>query len=196
MHFIKSYLPGQVSWDGPPQPEHLPCQQPPHQANAVGALVVAWHGNVDELGGRVNVAERHDRDVGIGRLSDWLLVSPVQFFFEGGVASVRFTLSSWSTLGHRWGAAWVPWRQPESGWWRLQGWSGQQWRNIPHIWTTKVKKKNSRSIFNTTAYLANLRTALWAWGLLATMNTSKGFSTLTKYILKQGTTTITYLQKM
>ena len=77
MHFITSYLPGQVSRDRPPQPEHLPGQQPPHQPNAVGALVVAWHGDVDELGGRVNVAERHDRDVGVGRLSDGLLVGPV-----------------------------------------------------------------------------------------------------------------------
>ena len=77
MHFITPYLPGQVSGDRPPQPEHLPGQQPPHQPDAVGALVVARHGDVDELGGRVDVAERHDWDVSVGRFSDWLLVGPV-----------------------------------------------------------------------------------------------------------------------
>ena len=76
IHFTTSYLPGQLSRDRAPQPEHLPGQQPPHQSNAVGALVVARHGDVDELGRRVDVAQRHDWDVGVGRLGDWLLVGP------------------------------------------------------------------------------------------------------------------------
>merc|ERR1719445_1109724 len=57
-------------------PEHLPGQEPPHEADALGALVVARHGDVDELGGRVHVAERHDGDVGVGSLSDGLMIAP------------------------------------------------------------------------------------------------------------------------
>ena len=55
---------------------HKPGKEPPHQANALGALVVAGHGDVDELGGRVDVGECHNGDVGIGSLSDGLVVAP------------------------------------------------------------------------------------------------------------------------
>ena len=44
--------------------------------DAVGALVVAGDGDVDELGGRVNVAEGDDGDVSVTSLSDGLVVSP------------------------------------------------------------------------------------------------------------------------
>ena len=40
------------------------------------ALVVAGDGDVDELGGGVNVAEGDDGDVGVAALSDGLLVRP------------------------------------------------------------------------------------------------------------------------
>ena len=53
-----------------------PGQEPPHQADALGALVVAGDGDVDELGGGVHVGERHNWDVGIGGLSDGLVVAP------------------------------------------------------------------------------------------------------------------------
>ena len=55
---------------------HKPGEEPPHQADALGALVVAGHGDVDELGGRVDVGERHDGDVGVGSLGDGLMVAP------------------------------------------------------------------------------------------------------------------------
>ena len=55
---------------------HNPGQEPPHQADALGALVVAGDGDVDELGGGVHVGERHNWDVGIGGLSDGLVVAP------------------------------------------------------------------------------------------------------------------------
>ena len=42
--------------------------------DAVGALVVAGDGNVDELGGGVNVAEGDDGDVGVTPLSHGLVV--------------------------------------------------------------------------------------------------------------------------
>ena len=73
---LNNYLPRGVPGDGPPQPQHLPGQHPPHQADAVGALVVAGHGDVDELGRRVDIAQSHDGDVGIGGFSHWLVVSP------------------------------------------------------------------------------------------------------------------------
>ena len=73
---LSIYLPRGVPGDGPPQPQHLPGQHPPHQADAVGALVVAGHGDVDELGGRVDVGERHDGDVSVGSLGDRLMVAP------------------------------------------------------------------------------------------------------------------------
>ena len=44
--------------------------------DAVGALVVAGDGDVDELGGRVNVAEGDDGDVGVAALSDGLVIGP------------------------------------------------------------------------------------------------------------------------
>ena len=53
-----------------------PGEEPPHQADALGALVVAGHGDVDELGGRVDVGERHNGDVGVGSLGDGLMVAP------------------------------------------------------------------------------------------------------------------------
>ena len=54
----------------------LPCKEPPHEADGVRALVVAGHGHVDELGGRVHVAEGDDGDVRVGGLGDGLLVGP------------------------------------------------------------------------------------------------------------------------
>ena len=44
--------------------------------DAVGALVVAGDGDVDELGGGVYVAEGDDGNVGVAALSDGLLVRP------------------------------------------------------------------------------------------------------------------------
>ena len=40
----------------------------------MGALVVAGDGDVDELGGGVNVAERDDGNVGVASLGDGLVV--------------------------------------------------------------------------------------------------------------------------
>ena len=42
----------------------------------MGTLVVAGDGDVDELGGRVNVAEGDDGDVGVAALGDGLVVGP------------------------------------------------------------------------------------------------------------------------
>ena len=42
----------------------------------MGALVVAGDGNIDELGGRINVAEGDDGDVGVASLGDGLMVGP------------------------------------------------------------------------------------------------------------------------
>ena len=46
-------IPGQLPADGSPQPEHLPGQEPEHEADGVGALVVAGDGNIDVLRGAV-----------------------------------------------------------------------------------------------------------------------------------------------
>merc|ERR1719373_1208183 len=43
-------LPRSATADGSPESEHLPGKHPPHQTDAVGALVVAGDGDVDELG--------------------------------------------------------------------------------------------------------------------------------------------------
>ena len=42
----------------------------------MGGLVVAGDGDVDELGGGVNVAEGDDGDVGVASLGDGLVVGP------------------------------------------------------------------------------------------------------------------------
>ena len=63
------------SRDGSSQSENLSGQHPPHQSNAVGALVVAGNGDVNKLGWRVHIAEANDRDVGVASLGDGLVVS-------------------------------------------------------------------------------------------------------------------------
>merc|ERR1711936_734147 len=71
---IGHHLPRSSTADGSTESKHLPGEHPPHQTDAVGALVVAGDGNVDELGGGVNVAEGDDGDVGVTPLSHGLVV--------------------------------------------------------------------------------------------------------------------------
>ena len=42
----------------------------------MGALVVAGDGDIDELGGRVDIAEGDDGDVSVASLGDGLVISP------------------------------------------------------------------------------------------------------------------------
>ena len=61
----------------------------------MGALVVAGDGNIDELGGRINVAEGDDGDVSVTSLSDGLVVSPgVGDNQEAGLAESSLDLIS------------------------------------------------------------------------------------------------------
>merc|ERR1719192_2918683 len=69
-------LPRSTATDGSPESEHLPGEHPPHQTDAVGALVVAGDGDVDELGGGVNVAEGDNGHIGVAALGDRLVVRP------------------------------------------------------------------------------------------------------------------------
>merc|ERR1719367_1196861 len=71
---VRHHLPRHVAADGAPQPQHLPRQQPPHQANALWRLVVARNRDVDELGGRVDISEPDYGDVGVAALCDRLVV--------------------------------------------------------------------------------------------------------------------------
>merc|ERR1711936_58572 len=71
---VGHHLPRSSTADGSTKSEHLPGEHPPHQTDAVGALVVAGDGDVDELGGGVNVAEGDDGDVGVAPLSHGLVV--------------------------------------------------------------------------------------------------------------------------
>merc|ERR1711936_186310 len=71
---VGHHLPRSSTADGSAESEHLPSEHPPHQTDAVWALVVARDGDVDELGGGVNVAEGDDGDVGVAPLSDGLVV--------------------------------------------------------------------------------------------------------------------------
>ena len=52
------------------------CQQDQQLTDAVGALVVAGDGDVDELGGGVNVAEGDHGHVSVATLGDRLVVRP------------------------------------------------------------------------------------------------------------------------
>ena len=67
---------GHSPGDGSPEPLDLPGQHPPHEPDAVGALVVAGDGDIDELGGRVDIAEGDDGDVSVASLGDGLVISP------------------------------------------------------------------------------------------------------------------------
>ncbi len=54
--------------------EDLTGKQPPSKTDRVTGLVVDGDSNVNELEGRVGVAERNDGDVDVGRLTDGLVV--------------------------------------------------------------------------------------------------------------------------
>jgi hypothetical protein len=58
--------------DGAAQAQDLTGQHPPDQTDGVATLVVGRDGNVDELGGRVGIAEGDDGDVDIRGLLDSL----------------------------------------------------------------------------------------------------------------------------
>ena len=73
-NFADTY--GHSPGDCSPEPLDLSGQHRPHQTDAVGTLVVAGDGNIDELGGRVDVAEGDDGDVSVTSLSDGLVVGP------------------------------------------------------------------------------------------------------------------------
>ena len=78
----------------------------------MGGLVVAGDGDVDELGGRVNVAERNDGDVGVASLGDGLMVGPgvgddqQTRLAEGGLDLI--SEGSWSETSGNGAAANVP----------------------------------------------------------------------------------------
>lgn len=57
---------------GATETEDLTSKHPPDQADGVAALVVGGDSNIDELGGRVSVAQGNDRDVDIAGLLDGL----------------------------------------------------------------------------------------------------------------------------
>ena len=72
----------------------------------MGALVVAGNGNIDELGGRVDIAESNDGDVGVASLGDGLVVGPgVADHQETGLAESGLDLigegSRSEPAGHR-----------------------------------------------------------------------------------------------
>ena len=70
-HHVPFNLPG----DGSPQPEHFPGEEPPHESDGCSGLVVARDGDVDKLGGRVDIAESDDWDVSVRALGDGLVIS-------------------------------------------------------------------------------------------------------------------------
>lgn len=63
---------GVAGGDGAAQAQDLAGQHPPDETDGVATLVVGGNGNVDELGGRVGVAEGDDGDVDVGGLLDGL----------------------------------------------------------------------------------------------------------------------------
>lgn len=54
--------------------EDLSAEEPPEETNGLDRLVVAWDGNVDVTERSVGVAEGDDGDVGVGSLTDGLVV--------------------------------------------------------------------------------------------------------------------------
>lgn len=70
---INHDVPGSLAVvDGATQTENLTGEHPPDAANGVTTLVVGRDGNVDELSGRIGVAEGNDGDVDVGSLLDGL----------------------------------------------------------------------------------------------------------------------------
>lgn len=71
---IDDYGPLDAARDGATQAEHLAGQQPPHQTDRVGRLVVARNGNVDVAQRRVGVREGNHGDVHVAGLHDGLVI--------------------------------------------------------------------------------------------------------------------------
>ena len=61
--------------DGAAETEDLTGKEPPGKTDRVTGLVVDGDRDIDELEGRVSVAERDDGDVDVGSLSDGLVVN-------------------------------------------------------------------------------------------------------------------------
>merc|ERR1719445_1314713 len=73
---IRHNLPRHIPGDGTPEPENLPGQEPPHKPDGWRRLIVARNSHVNELCGRVHVAESYNGDVGVAGLGDGLMVGP------------------------------------------------------------------------------------------------------------------------
>merc|ERR1719312_382423 len=73
---IRHHLPRHVPRDRTPEPKNLPGQEPPHETDGWRRLVVAGNSHVNELCGRVHVAESYNGDVGVAGLGDGLMVGP------------------------------------------------------------------------------------------------------------------------
>merc|ERR1719192_1831928 len=95
---VGHHLPRSATANGSPESEHLPGEHPPHQTDAVGALVVAGEGD--------------DGDVGVAALSDGLVVGPgvadhqQTWLSEGGLDLV--SEGSGGEPSSHWGAVDVP----------------------------------------------------------------------------------------
>uniref|UniRef100_H2XX00 Uncharacterized protein n=1 Tax=Ciona intestinalis TaxID=7719 RepID=H2XX00_CIOIN len=63
---IAHHVPGLGSWDGSSQTEDFSCKKPPHEADRVLGLVVAWDADVDISDRRIGVAQSDQRDVHVG----------------------------------------------------------------------------------------------------------------------------------
>ena len=78
----------------------------------MGALVVAGDGDIDELGGRVDIAEGDDGDVSVASLGDGLVVSSgVGDDQESWLAEGSLDLigeGSWSESSSHWAAVDIP----------------------------------------------------------------------------------------
>lgn len=71
---VNHHIPLLVPADHTTKAEDLTAQKPPHQRNAVLALVVSGDSNIHELHGRVTAAHGDRRDVHVGSLNDGLVV--------------------------------------------------------------------------------------------------------------------------
>jgi len=71
---VDDHGPLDAAGDGAAQTEHFTGQQPPHQTDGVGRLVVARNGNVDVAQRRIGVREGNHGDVHVAGLHDGLVI--------------------------------------------------------------------------------------------------------------------------
>ena len=93
MSTYRHNIPLQFTGNGTTKTQNFTGQKPPHESNGLVSLVVARNSNIDKPGWGINIGESNDGDIGIGCLSDGLMISSwVSYYQKTGFLECRLDL--------------------------------------------------------------------------------------------------------